>query len=145
MSELYRVGRHQPQNVYRGEKYIGVMFSPEDAAAVVRCLNLATQTAAPEGVLADHAFESAGGMADLEHCEVWVRSGDEEGTDFGHICGLRREQHRKGTRLVALIDRDGDRFDHKGNGIFTLKRGPGFKCERQEIERDYGPVTEVWE
>lgn len=36
---LYRVGRHQPQNLYRGEAYIGVMFSPVDAAAVVRHLN----------------------------------------------------------------------------------------------------------
>lgn len=35
----YRVGRHQPQNIYRGEQYIGVMFSAVDAAAVVRHLN----------------------------------------------------------------------------------------------------------
>lgn len=35
----YRVGRHQPRNVYRGEEYIGVMFSPEDAAAVVEAMN----------------------------------------------------------------------------------------------------------
>lgn len=35
----YRVGNHQPQNVYRGDEYIGVMFSPIDAAAVVRHLN----------------------------------------------------------------------------------------------------------
>jgi len=39
VSELYRVGRHQVQNVYRGEEYIGVMFSPEDAALVVAALN----------------------------------------------------------------------------------------------------------
>lgn len=41
MADLYRVGRHQPQNVYRGEQYIGVMFSPEDAALVVQVLNTA--------------------------------------------------------------------------------------------------------
>lgn len=35
----YRVGNHQPQNVYRGDQYIGVMFSPIDAAAVVNALN----------------------------------------------------------------------------------------------------------
>lgn len=42
----YRVGRHQPQNVYRqgpGEppdgSYIGVMFSPDDARRVVDALN----------------------------------------------------------------------------------------------------------
>ena len=35
----YRVGNHQPQNVYRGDQYIGVMFDPADAAAVVAALN----------------------------------------------------------------------------------------------------------
>ena len=40
MNEIYRVGNHQPQNVYRGDTYIGVMFSPIDAAAVVRHLNM---------------------------------------------------------------------------------------------------------
>jgi hypothetical protein len=38
---LYRVGHHQPRNVYRGDEYIGVMFSPEDAAKVVAALNRA--------------------------------------------------------------------------------------------------------
>jgi hypothetical protein len=37
--DLYRGGNHQPQNLYRGDTYIGVMFSPIDAAAVVRHLN----------------------------------------------------------------------------------------------------------
>jgi hypothetical protein len=36
----YRVGNHQPQNLYRGDQYIGVMFNPIDAAAVVRHLNM---------------------------------------------------------------------------------------------------------
>lgn len=35
MVDSYRVGNHQPQNVYRGDQYIEVMFSPIDAAAVV--------------------------------------------------------------------------------------------------------------
>jgi hypothetical protein len=35
----YRVGNHQPQNVYRGDQYIGVMFTPEDAALAVEALN----------------------------------------------------------------------------------------------------------
>lgn len=40
MSEQkYRGGSHQPQNVYRDDQYIGVMFSPEDAALVVAALN----------------------------------------------------------------------------------------------------------
>jgi hypothetical protein len=37
--QFYRVGNRQPQNVYRGDQYIGVMFSPIDAAAVVRHMN----------------------------------------------------------------------------------------------------------
>jgi hypothetical protein len=39
VSELYRVGRHQPQNIYRGDEYIGVMFNPADADLIVRALN----------------------------------------------------------------------------------------------------------
>lgn len=39
MTQIYRVGNHQPQNLYRGDQYIGVMFSPVDAAAVVRHLS----------------------------------------------------------------------------------------------------------
>jgi len=35
----YRVGNHQPQNLYRDDQYIGVMFNPIDAAAIVRHLN----------------------------------------------------------------------------------------------------------
>jgi hypothetical protein len=35
----YRVDNHQPQNVYRGDQYIGVMFTAEDAALVVEALN----------------------------------------------------------------------------------------------------------
>jgi hypothetical protein len=35
----YRVGNHQPQNVYRDDTYIGVMFSPETAAEVVVTMN----------------------------------------------------------------------------------------------------------
>jgi hypothetical protein len=35
----YRVGHHQPQNVYRDDAYIGVMFTAEDAALVVEALN----------------------------------------------------------------------------------------------------------
>jgi hypothetical protein len=35
----YRTGNHQPQNVYRDDAYIGVMFTAEDAALVVEALN----------------------------------------------------------------------------------------------------------
>jgi hypothetical protein len=35
----YRVGNHQPQNLYRDDQYIGVMFSPDDAALIVEALN----------------------------------------------------------------------------------------------------------
>lgn len=35
----YRVGNHQPQNLYRDDQYIGVMFTAEDAALAVEALN----------------------------------------------------------------------------------------------------------
>lgn len=35
----YRVGNHQPQNIYRNNTYIGVMFSADDAQIVVEALN----------------------------------------------------------------------------------------------------------
>ena len=31
----YRVGNHQPRNLYRGDQYIGVMFDPADTALIV--------------------------------------------------------------------------------------------------------------
>lgn len=44
----YRVGNHQPQNIYDGNAYIGVMFSPDHAARVVAALNAAEGRAAGE-------------------------------------------------------------------------------------------------
>lgn len=35
----YRVGNHQPQNIYDGDTYVGVMFSAADSARVVAALN----------------------------------------------------------------------------------------------------------
>lgn len=47
MTEIrYRVGNHQPQNLYRDDTYIGVMFSPVDAAIVVAHLNAGLRDAA---------------------------------------------------------------------------------------------------
>ena len=47
----YRVGNHQPQNIYDGDKYIGVMFSAPHAARVVAALNQTEQGFAAEGWL----------------------------------------------------------------------------------------------
>jgi hypothetical protein len=49
----YRVGNHQPQNVYRNNQYIGVMFSAENAALVVDALN-ATERAKAVDLEAAH-------------------------------------------------------------------------------------------
>lgn len=38
-ADRYRVGRHQAQNIYDGDRYIGVMFDPAMAARVVTALN----------------------------------------------------------------------------------------------------------
>lgn len=48
VSELYRVGHQQPQNIYRGDEYIGVMFSSVDADLIVRTLNGAEPATPPE-------------------------------------------------------------------------------------------------
>lgn len=47
MPEIYRVGTHQPQNLYRGDTYIGVMFDPADAALIVQVLNGETSATYP--------------------------------------------------------------------------------------------------
>jgi hypothetical protein len=39
VTAIYRTGNHRPQNIYRGDAYIGVMFTAEDAALVVEALN----------------------------------------------------------------------------------------------------------
>jgi hypothetical protein len=43
----YRVGNHQPQNLYRDDQYIGVMFTAEDAALVVEALHHVEQAHGP--------------------------------------------------------------------------------------------------
>ena len=43
----YRVGNHQPQNIYRDDTYIGVMFTAEDAALVVEALHHVEQAHGP--------------------------------------------------------------------------------------------------
>jgi len=35
----YRVGHHQPRNVYDGDRYIGVFFEEQNAARAVAALN----------------------------------------------------------------------------------------------------------
>jgi hypothetical protein len=38
-ADRYRVGNHQAQNIYDGDRYIGVMFDPAMSARVVTALN----------------------------------------------------------------------------------------------------------
>lgn len=120
MNDLYRVGRHQPQNVYRGEQYIGVMFSPIDAAAFVSTMN---------------AFRV--GSCDCETNEPC------QGQCCGvGMCSCSVEPERKG-QPDALIDAEGDRWDRIGPDEFGL--GPeGTRRTRSYIESKYGRVTEVW-
>ncbi len=63
----YRVGNHQPQNVYRDDQYIGVMFTPEDAALVVAALNTNERA---EAVAAGHLFGSDAHMIHGVHHKV---------------------------------------------------------------------------
>jgi hypothetical protein len=49
----YRIDNHQPQNVYQGDQYIGVMFTAEDAALVVEALNGRAELLAALAALVD--------------------------------------------------------------------------------------------
>ena len=66
---VYRVGRHQPRNLYRGDEYMGVMFDPADAAAVVEALN----GAAPSGTAAEQDPYAACGICTATHCCICSR------------------------------------------------------------------------
>jgi hypothetical protein len=68
----YRVGNHQPQNVYRGDQYIGVMFTAEDAASVVQMLNLHECPACPP---------SCGSCVHDPDCECYEHQGSHPGAE----------------------------------------------------------------
>ena len=137
MSELYRVGRHQPQNVYRGEQYIGVMFAPEDAALTVAALN---------------GIQPVKAVTDLLKCATEL-TGDKWGCPFGDAensscdrCGIDHLAELKRAfgdvrEPVALLDASGGRWDRVGLDEFQLIPGRG--RSRDYIEGRYGPVTEV--
>jgi hypothetical protein len=143
VSETYRVGRHQPQNVYCGEQYIGVMFSPEDAALTVSMLN---------------GVQPIKAVTDLLHCANELIGDDRESllrdqVDNGcgwcgidHLAELKRAfggaSERKG-EPVALIDAAGERWDRRGPDQFQLYPR-GASRTRSYIDGNYGPVTEVW-
>jgi hypothetical protein len=61
MTDRYRVGNHQPQNVYRGDAYIGVMFTADDAALIVEALNDRKPTELPDEPVTEHRPEYPGG------------------------------------------------------------------------------------
>lgn len=143
MNDLYRVGRHQPQNVYRGEQYIGVMFAPEDAALVMSALN---------------GVQSIKAVTDLLHCadrligddrRSFLRDQVDNGCGWcggDHLAELRRafggEPERKG-EPIALIDAGDGRWDRVGPDEFQLTPTGAIRT-RSYIESKYGRVTEVW-
>lgn len=68
MTGQYRVGNHQPQNLYRGDAYIGVMFSPVDSALFVALGNAADL--APWTV--DGPYGPIAGWIDSANQEHWL-------------------------------------------------------------------------
>lgn len=103
MSE-YRVGNHQPQNVYRDNAYIGVMFSAEDAAEVVRRMNesdrlaeCASQLDPTDGVPFAEPIADGGIGASITFLEdhgVPALGGTCGWCDAkGELCPAHREQH----------------------------------------------------
>lgn len=143
MSETYRVGRHQAQNVYRGEQYIGVMFAPEDAALTVSMLNGVQPIEAVTDLLRC-ANELIG-----EDRDLLLRDQVDNGCGWcggDHLAELKRAfggvPERKG-EPVALIDTGGGRWDRIGPDEFELYPG-GAARSRAYIDSNYGPVAEVW-
>jgi len=143
MSGLYRVGRHQAQNVYRGEEYIGVMFSPRDAALVVSMLNGVQPIKAVTDLL-DCANELIG-----DDRQSLLRDQVDNGCGWcgsDHLAELKRafgSAPDRPTEPDALIDYAGDRWDKIGPNLYRL-RERGATYDRAAIERNFGPVTEVW-
>jgi hypothetical protein len=144
VSETYRVGRHQAQNVYRGEQYIGVMFAPEDAALTVSTLNGVQPIEAVTDLLRC-ANELIG-----EDRDLLLRDQVDNGCGWcggDHLAELKRAfggaSERKG-EPVALIDLDGERWVRVGLLDLYRLAPAGATRSRAYIDGNYGPVTEVW-
>lgn len=58
----YRVGNHQPRNLYRGDQYIGVMFDEADTALIVDVMEGRTHT--PD---VDHTRGAAEALAHIRY------------------------------------------------------------------------------
>lgn len=64
----WRVGNHQPQNLYRGEEYMGVMFNPEVARFIVEAMNADLSSAPEDQDVEERADHTAGSMIrEIEH------------------------------------------------------------------------------
>lgn len=55
----WRQGNHQPQNLYAGEDYVGVMFTPRNAERVVAAMNGRAVPEPPDPARVDAIVEAA--------------------------------------------------------------------------------------
>lgn len=92
----YRTGNHQPQNLYRDDRYIGVMFSAENAALVVEALNETERVHGPALPIVvdapdrhtpdvDHARGAAEALAEvLRMLDGWIEGAKSNHEGLGH-------------------------------------------------------------
>ncbi len=76
----YRTGNHQPQNLYRGDQYIGVMFDPADAALIVDVMEGRADTP-----YVDHTRGAAKALATvLGVLDGWIEGAKADHEGNGH-------------------------------------------------------------
>lgn len=93
----YRVGNHQPRNLYRGNNYIGVCFDPADTALIVDAL---------ESRLVNHIEqlrEALTNLIDDDPCTDY----DHHGQCQTHMATIRGVcAHARAKELLGRADQD---------------------------------------
>lgn len=97
--QTYRVGNHQPRNLYRGNEYIGVMFDPADAAMIAETLN-GRGAQVPAGDVYPELFRDGDGD--------WWKRQEGGGYRFG------RDDHGGMLHTLAEIKEDHGTWDEGG-------------------------------
>lgn len=60
---------------------------------------------------------------------------------------MENDSEQVGKKLVALIDREGDTWNIQHDGGFIMDNPEAYThpVQRSSIEKNYGPLKEVWE
>jgi hypothetical protein len=128
----YRVGNHQPQNVYRDDQYIGVMFTAEDAALVVEALNGAIRPAAALAYETTKAIEKH-----LRILGYTQGSTEWDGALAAARAFAERPAPRAWTELTA--DEQAEAIGIVSDSCTCTKAGPDPACPVHQGRRARGP------